>query len=251
MGRNQALAPEDLVPYSSVGKMTKTILVVDDEPKIVKVLKGYLEHAGYRVVTAADGQMALTTFRHEKPDLVVLDLLLPGIDGLDVCRTLRRESNVPVIMLTARTEEADKLIGLELGADDYVTKPFSPREMVARVRTVLRRTELQPTSSEMVRAGDITLDLGAHLATVAGEAVNLTPMEFNMLAALARAPGRALTRLQLLELSQESANEGYERTVDVHIRNLRNKIEPDPRQPRYILTVFGIGYKLQERGHAA
>jgi two-component system, OmpR family, alkaline phosphatase synthesis response regulator PhoP len=231
--------------------MAKTILVVDDEPKIVKVLKGYLEQAGFRVVTAGDGQMALTTFRHEKPDLVVLDLLLPGIDGLDVCRTLRRESNVPVIMLTARAEEADKLIGLELGADDYVTKPFSPREVVARVRTVLRRTEGQPASSELVRAGDITLDLGSHEAMVAGKPVNLTRMEFNMLAALARAPGRALTRLQLLELSQESAYEGYERTVDVHIRRLRNKIEPDPKQPRYILTVFGIGYKLQEPAHAA
>ena len=231
--------------------MAKTILVVDDEPKIVKVLKGYLEQAGFRVVTAGDGQMALTTFRHEKPDLVVLDLTLPGIDGLDVCRTLRRESNVPVIMLTARAEEADKLIGLELGADDYVTKPFSPREMVARVRAVLRRTEIQPGSQEVLRAGDITLDLGSHQATVAGKPVNLTPMEFNLLAALARTPGRALTRLQLLELSQESAYDGYERTVDVHIRNLRSKIEPDPKEPRYILTVFGIGYKLQEPGHAA
>lgn len=231
--------------------MAKTILVVDDEPKIVKVLKGYLEQASYRVVTAADGQMALTTFRHERPDLVVLDLSLPGIDGLDVCRTLRRESNVPVIMLTARTEEADKLIGLELGADDYVTKPFSPREMVARVRAILRRADIQPIGSEVVRAGDIMLDLGSHQAMVAGRPVRLTRMEFSMLAALARAPGRALTRLQLLELSQESAYEGYERTVDVHIRNLRNKIEPDPKQPRYIVTVFGIGYALQEPDHAA
>lgn len=231
--------------------MAKTILVVDDEPKIVKVLKGYLEQASYRVVTAADGQMALTTFRHERPDLVVLDLSLPGIDGLDVCRTLRRESNVPVIMLTARTEEADKLIGLELGADDYVTKPFSPREMVARVRAILRRADIQPIGSEVVRAGDIMLDLGSHQAMVAGRPVRLTRMEFSMLAALARAPGRALTRLQLLELSQESAYEGYERTVDVHIRNLRNKIEPDPKQPRYIVTVFGIGYTLQEPDHAA
>ncbi len=231
--------------------MAKTILVVDDEPKIVKVLKGYLEQASYRVVTAADGQMALTTFRHERPDLVVLDLSLPGIDGLDVCRTLRRESNVPVIMLTARTEEADKLIGLELGADDYVTKPFSPREMVARVRAILRRADIQPIGSEVVRAGDIMLDLGSHQAMVAGRPVRLTRMEFSMLAALARAPGRALTRLQLLELSQESAYEGYERTVDVHIRNLRNKIEPDRKQPRYIVTVFGIGYALQEPDHAA
>lgn len=231
--------------------MAKTILVVDDEPKIVKVLKGYLEQAGFRVVTAADGQMALTTFRHEKPDLVVLDLALPGIDGLDVCRTLRRESNVSVIMLTARAEEADKLIGLELGADDYVTKPFSPREMVARVRAVLRRTEVQPISQEVLRAGDITLDLGSHQATVAGKPVNLTPMEFNLLAALARSPGRAITRLQLLDLAQESAYDGYERAVDVHIRNLRSKIEPDPKNPQYIMTVFGIGYKLQEPGYAA
>jgi two-component system alkaline phosphatase synthesis response regulator PhoP len=230
--------------------MAKTILVVDDEPKIVTVLKGYLEQAGFRVVTAADGQMALTTFRHEKPDLVVLDLTLPLIDGLDVCRTLRRESSIPVIMLTARAEEIDKLVGLELGADDYVTKPFSPREIVARVRAVLRRSDMQPAGSELLRAGDIALDLGSHEATVSGKPVNLTPMEFNMLAALARAPNRALTRLQLLELSQESAYDGYERTVDVHIRHLRKKIELDPTLPRYIVTVFGIGYKLQEPGHA-
>jgi len=231
--------------------MAKTILVVDDERKIVTVLKGYLEQAGFRVVTAGDGQMALTTFRHARPDLVILDLMLPGIDGLDVCRTLRRESAVPVIMLTARAEEADRLIGLELGADDYVVKPFSPREVVLRVRAILRRVEGEVATSEVLQAGDITLDLAAHQATVAGQVVELTPTEFALLAVLARAPGRVFTRTQLIQQIQESPLEGFERTVDVHIRNIRSKIEPDSRNPRYILTVYGVGYKLAEAADAA
>jgi two-component system, OmpR family, alkaline phosphatase synthesis response regulator PhoP len=230
--------------------MAKTILVVDDERKIVTVLKGYLEQAGYRVLTAGDGQMALTTFRHAKPDLVILDLMLPGIDGLDVCRVLRRESSVPIIMLTARAEEADRLIGLELGADDYVVKPFSPREVVARVRAVLRRVEGEVAASELLRTGDISLDLAAHQATVAGRLVELTPMEFELLSVLTRSPGRTFTRTQLLQQIQDSPLQGFERTVDVHIRNIRAKIESDPKDPRYILTIYGVGYKLAEPTHA-
>ena len=231
--------------------MAKTVLVVDDERKIVTVLKGNLEQAGFRVLTAGDGQMALTTFRHAKPDLVVLDLMLPGIDGLDVCRTLRRESSVPIIMLTARAEEADRLIGLELGADDYVVKPFSPREVVLRVRAILRRVEGEVAASELLQAGDIALDLAAHQATVAGRPVELTPMEFELLAVLARSPGRTYARAQLLQQIQESPLEGFERTIDVHVRNLRAKIESDPKNPRYILTVYGIGYKLAGDADAA
>jgi two-component system alkaline phosphatase synthesis response regulator PhoP len=203
-----------------------------------------LEQAGFRVVTAGDGQMALTTFRHEKPDLVILDLMLPGIDGLDVCRALRRESSVPIIMLTARAEEADRLIGLELGADDYVVKPFSPREVVLRVRAILRRVEGEVATSEVLQAGGITLDLAAHEATVAGRPVDLTPTEFELLAVLMRSPGRTFARAQLLQQIQDTPLEGFDRTIDVHIRNIRAKIEPDPKSPRYILTVYGVGYKL-------
>ena len=231
--------------------MAKTILVVDDEKKIVTVLKGYLEQAGFRVVTAADGQLALTTFRHARPDLVVLDLMLPGIDGLDVCRALRRESSVPIIMLTARAEEADRLIGLELGADDYVVKPFSPREVVLRVRAVLRRVEGEVAASEVLQAGGITLDLAAHQATVAGRLMELTPMEFELLAVFVRSPGRTFTRTQLLQQIQDSPLEGFDRSIDVHVRNIRAKIEPDPKNPRYILTVYGVGYKLAEDVDAA
>ncbi len=226
--------------------MVKKILVVDDEPKIRKVVTAYLEQAGFRVVTAGDGQMALITFRHEKPDLVILDLMLPGMDGLDVCRAMRRESNVPIIMLTARAEEADRLIGLELGADDYVVKPFSPREVVARVRAVLRRVEGEVSPPEVIRVGDLLVDLARHTVEVAGRPVELTPTEFDLLATMARYPGRAFTRLQLLTYVQGDAYEGYERTVDAHIKNLRAKIEPDPKRPRYIVTVYGVGYRLEE-----
>ena len=227
----------------------KTILIVDDEPKMVRVLKGYLEQAGFRAVTAEDGQMGLTTFRHEKPDLILLDLMLPGMDGLEVCRRLRRESNVPIIMVTARVEEVDRLLGLELGADDYIVKPFSPREVVARVRAVLRRAEGMVGAVDVLRAGDLVLDIAAHQVTVAGHSVELTPTEFGILAALARVPGRALSRAQLLEQTQEAVYEGMDRTIDVHIRNLRAKIEPDPKNPHYLTTVYGIGYKLEECGN--
>jgi len=226
----------------------ETILVVDDEPKIVKTVRAYLENAGYRVATATDGQMALTVYRHENPALVVLDLGLPGMDGLDVARTLRREGNVPIIMLTARVDETDKLIGLELGADDYVTKPFSPRELVARVRAVLRRTgsEQEQPLAPIVAAG-VVIDLERRRVTVEGRAADLTPTEFDLLVVLARHPGRVFTRLELLDRVQGYAFEGYERTVDAHVKNLRQKIEPDPREPSYLLTVYGVGYKFAER----
>ncbi len=226
--------------------MPHTILVVDDEPQLVKVLRGYLEQAGFRVVTAGDGPMALTQYKHEKPDLVLLDLNLPGMDGIEVARRLRALSNVPIIMVTARVDETDRLIGLELGADDYVPKPFSAREVVARVRAVLRRAEATPVSSDIIRAADIVIDLARHTVTRGSEAINLTPTEFNLLAALAREPGRAFTRLQLLEAAQGDAFEGYERTLDAHIKNLRAKLERDPKKPEYILTVFGVGYKFAD-----
>jgi DNA-binding response OmpR family regulator len=226
--------------------MGKKILVVDDEKKLVTILKGYLEQAGFAVVTAYDGQQALTVFRHEKPALVLLDLNLPQIDGLDVCRALRKESNVPVIMVTARVEETDRLIGLELGADDYIVKPFSPREVVARVRAVLRRAEGGPARVETLSAGDLTLDLGKHAARLKDRALDLTPTEFDLLAVLMQNPGRAFTRLQLLDQVQGEAFEGYERTIDAHVKNLRQKIERDPKNPQYILTVFGVGYKFAD-----
>ncbi len=225
----------------------ETILVVDDEPKIVKTVRAYLENAGFRVVTAADGQTALTVYRHERPSLIVLDLGLPGLDGLDVARTIRRESNVPIIMLTARVDETDKLIGLELGADDYVTKPFSPRELVARVRAVLRRAgpEKEQTPLPIV-VGDVHIDLERRRVTVGGRDVDLTPTEFDLLVVMARHPGRVFTRMELLDRVQGYAFEGYERTVDAHVKNIRQKIEPDPRRPRYLLTVYGVGYKFGE-----
>jgi len=225
----------------------ETILVVDDEAKIVKTVKAYLESAGFRVATAQDGQMALTVFRHERPALVVLDLGLPAIDGLDVARTLRRESDVPIIMLTARVDEPDKLIGLELGADDYVTKPFSPRELVARVRAVLRRVGGEREQAvPPIAAGEVEIDLERRQVTVAGRMVDLTPTEFDLLVVLARNPGRVFTRLELLDRVQGYAFEGYERTVDAHVKNLRQKIETDPKQPRYLLTVYGVGYRFAE-----
>jgi DNA-binding response OmpR family regulator len=226
--------------------MAQTILVVDDEPQLVKVLRGYLEQAGFRVVTAHDGSMALTQYKHEKPDLILLDLNMPGLDGIDVARRLRATSSVPIIMVTARVEETDRLIGLELGADDYVTKPFSPREVVARVRAVLRRAEAEPTTPEIIRVADIVIDLTRHTVTCKDKPLDLTPTEFGLLVALAREPGRAFNRLQLLKAAQGDAFEGYERTIDAHIKNLRAKIEPNPKKPTYILTVFGVGYKFSE-----
>jgi len=224
----------------------KTILVVDDEPKIVDLARDYLEHAGFTVRMAANGEAALDVVRRDRPDLVVLDLGLPGLDGLDVTRRIRRDSNLPVIMLTARDDELDKLLGLELGADDYLTKPFSPRELVARVRAVLRRadTSSETPTDEVVRAGDLTLDLPRMRAELAGRSIDLTPTEFQLLAALARQPGRIFTRSQLLDAVHGVAFESYERAIDTHIKNIRRKLEPDPRRPVHVLTVYGVGYRF-------
>ena len=224
----------------------KTILVVDDEPKIVQLARDYLEHAGFGVLTATDGPTALHAARSSKPDLIVLDLGLPQLDGLDVTRSLRKDSNVPIIMLTARTEESDKLIGLELGADDYITKPFSPKELVARVRTVLRRADHTQRDEEIIRVANLTLDVPRLRLTVDDQPIELTPTEFQLLAALARQPGRIFTRAQLLDTVHGIAFESYERAIDAHIKNIRRKIEPNPREPRYILTVYGMGYKFAD-----
>jgi two-component system alkaline phosphatase synthesis response regulator PhoP len=226
--------------------MSKTILVVDDEPQIAEICSDYLTAAGFAVLTARDGPHGLAVARREKPDLVVLDLMLPGMDGLDVCRELRRETNTPIVMLTARVEETDKLVGLELGADDYLTKPFSPRELVARVRAVLRRAEGAP-AADVIRAGELTLDRGRYEAVLAGadgapRGVALTPTEFEILAALAAQPGRVFSRAQLLTAARGVAFESYERAIDSHIRNLRRKLEP--AEP--IVTVHGVGYKFVE-----
>jgi two-component system alkaline phosphatase synthesis response regulator PhoP len=222
----------------------KTILVVDDEPKIATLARDYLEHAGFAVLTAGDGPTALTTIRQRHPDLVVLDLGLPGLDGLDVTREVRRDSTVPIVMLTARDDELDKLLGLELGADDYLTKPFSPRELVARVRAVLRRADRPVDTAERIRAGEVVLDVPRMRTEVAGADVELTPTEFHLLATLAARPGRIFTRSQLLDALHGVAFETYERAIDSHIKNLRRKVEPDPRRPRYVLTVYGVGYRF-------
>jgi two-component system alkaline phosphatase synthesis response regulator PhoP len=224
--------------------MSALILVVEDEMDLSRVLRDYLERAGYQVDTAYEGPSAVSRFQHSRPDLVLLDLNLPGMDGLEVARAMRRERDVPIIMVTARVEETDRLVGLELGADDYITKPFSPREVVARVRAVLRRARGEPQQPEILRAADVEIDLLRHRALVAGEPVELTPTEFNLLAALARYPGRVFRRLELLETTQGDAYEGYERTIDAHIKNLRAKIEADPKKPRYVQTVYGIGYRF-------
>lgn len=227
----------------------KTILVVDDEPKIVQIARDYLEKAGYAVLTAGNGRSALASARSAKPDLIVLDLGLPEVDGLDVTRALRKESSVPIIMLTARGEETDKLVGLELGADDYITKPFSPKELVARVRTVLRRLDVtqENAGAEIIRVADVTLDVPRMRTTVGGRPVELTPTEFQLLATLARQPGRIFTRAQLLDGVRGVAFESYERAIDAHIKNIRRKLEPNPREPRYILMVYGVGYKFAEK----
>ncbi|MGD2159157.1 MAG: response regulator transcription factor [Anaerolineales bacterium] len=221
-----------------------TILIIEDEPELVKVLRSYLEKSGFEVLSAYRGDTGRSTWEHKKPDLVILDLNLPGMNGLDVARQIRRKSETPIIMLTARVEEADQLVGLELGADDYITKPFSPRLVVARVRAVLRRSEAGPQVPEVLRAADLEINLQAHSVLHAGQPVKLTPTEFSLLATLASQPGRAFNRLQLLEATQGAAYEGYERTIDAHIKNLRAKIETDPKKPRYIETVFGIGYRF-------
>lgn len=223
----------------------RSVLVVEDEPKIAQVARDYLERAGFAVALAADAKGALAQVRAAKPDLVLLDLGLPDQDGLDVIRAVRATSKVPIVVLTARGDESDRVVGLELGADDYVVKPFSPKELVARVRAVLRRaTDEAPR--EVIRAADVTLDIAKLRVTVADRAVDLTATEFQLLVALARSPGRVLTRSQLLDAVRGVAFESYERAIDTHIKNIRRKIEPDPRKPRYIETVYGVGYRFAE-----
>jgi DNA-binding response OmpR family regulator len=224
--------------------MPKTILVVDDEENLRKLVKAYLEQADFRVVTAKNGREALFLARQEKPDLIVLDLMMPEMDGYEFIRVHRKERETPIVLLTARVEDADKVLGLELGADDYVTKPFSPRELTARVRAVLRRAGQAPQEPELLRAGDVVLDRAARSVKAGGRGLDLTPSEFDLLATLMAAPGRAFTRLELLERVQGEAYEGYERTIDVHVKNLRAKLENDPRHPRYIETVYGVGYRF-------
>jgi DNA-binding response OmpR family regulator len=221
-----------------------TVLIVEDETELVKVLRSYLEQAGFHVLTAVRGDTGLSTWENKRPDLVLLDLNLPGVDGLDVAREIRRKSDTPIIMLTARVEEIDELVGLEIGADDYIPKPFSPRLVVARVRALLRRATAKPSAAQVLRLADLEIDLDAHTAIRSGTPLELTPTEFNLLVAMASQPGRAFSRLQLLETGQGIAYEGYERTVDAHIKNLRAKLEPDPKNPKYIETVFGVGYRF-------
>jgi DNA-binding response OmpR family regulator len=229
---------------------SKKILVVDDEPNIVKALKAYLEKAGYRVVTAADGNEALAVFQKESPDFMILDLNLPGMDGFEVCKAVRKVSDIPILMLTARVEETDRLIGLEIGADDYVIKPFSPREVVARVKVILRRSTNSPRKPEMIRVGELIIDIEQHTVKLGARSIKLTPTEFEILVVLARQPRRVFSRLQIMEQAQGDAFEGYERTIDAHIKNLRLKMEPDPKNPVYIQTVFGLGYKLEPENNA-
>lgn len=228
--------------------MAQTILVVDDDTKLRQMVRLYLEREGYRVLQAANGRDALFTARFEKPDLVLLDLMMPEMGGLDFIRHFTKESDAPIIVLTARVEESDKVVGLELGADDYVTKPFGVQELVARVRAVLRRAGQQSRQPEILRSGAISLDRAGRVATVNGVSVSLTPSEFDLLETFMLSPGRAFSRLDLLETVSGDAYEGYERTIDVHIRNLRTKIEPEPSKPRYIQTVYGMGYRFVAEG---
>ncbi|MBN2149108.1 MAG: response regulator transcription factor [Anaerolineales bacterium] len=232
--------------------MDRTILVIEDDRKTVDLIRLYLERDEYRVVEAFDGRMGLEMARRVHPDLVILDLMLPRLDGLEVCRLLRNETNTPIIMLTARATEDDKLIGLDLGADDYVTKPFSPRELMARVRAVLRRaTEQRRQKADAFTAGDLRVDFVRQKVTLQGETIHLTRREFRLLEILTNEPGRVFSRLDLLEDAFGFDYGGLERTVDVHIMNLRKKIEPDPEHPRYIQTIYGAGYCFAEASHAA
>jgi DNA-binding response OmpR family regulator len=225
--------------------MPKKIMVVDDKPELRTLLKSYLTQEGFDVAVASDGREALFVARREKPDLIILDLMMPEMSGYDFLRAYSREADTPVIILTARLEENDKVLGLELGADDYVTKPFSPRELTARVRAVLRRLEKQQTSEQpILREGEIFVDQSARITAVSGQPIDLTPSEFDLLVTMMSAPGRVFSRLELLDRLQGTAYEGYERTIDVHIRNLRTKIEIDPSSPRYIETIYGAGYRF-------
>ncbi|HEX7497518.1 MAG TPA: response regulator transcription factor [Candidatus Limnocylindrales bacterium] len=224
----------------------KTVLVVDDEPRIVELARDYLEHAGFAVITAADGPSALAAARLRKPDVIVLDLGLPGMDGLDVARALRRESDVPIVILTARDDEFDRILGLEIGADDYVIKPFSPRELVARIRAILRRVDRQNEPNDRIEVAGVSIEISRMKVEVAGRIVEVTPTEFQLLLTLARQPGRIFTRSQLLDAIHGLSFESYERAIDAHVKNLRRKLEPDPSRPRFVLTVYGVGYRFAE-----
>jgi two-component system alkaline phosphatase synthesis response regulator PhoP len=224
----------------------KRVLVVEDELKIARLVRDYLHRAGFEVLEAPDGPAGLSVARSERPDMIVLDLGLPGMDGLDVLRELRGGSAVPIIVLTARDDESDRIVGLELGADDYVTKPFSPKELVARIRAVLRRADATLGGGELVRSGSLEIDIPKRRVTVGGAEVELTATEFDLLLVLARQPGRIYTRAQLLDAVHGVSFESYERSVDAHIKNLRRKIEPDPKRPELVLTVYGVGYKFSD-----
>jgi two-component system, OmpR family, response regulator len=225
----------------------KKILVVDDEKKIVDIIRAYLEKEGYHVIPAFDGKMALSLAQNQHPDLIVLDLMLPETSGWDVCRAIRKTSDIPIIMLTARDEITDKIVGLEMGADDYITKPFDAKELVSRIRAVLRRSESTPVRKNSIRIDDLTIDNEKRQVRRSDTVIDLTPNEFDLLYVMAENPGRVFSRMQLLDKVQGDAYEGYERTIDSHIKNLRKKLETDPEHPRYIVTVHGVGYKLEER----
>jgi DNA-binding response OmpR family regulator len=228
--------------------MNKRILVVDDEKWVRELVGHYLEAAGFDVVTAADGRKALTQFDSQRPDLVILDWMLPGLDGLEVATRIRKECSVPIIMLTARTEEGDRIKGLEFGADDYVVKPFSTRELEARIRAVLRRSQGNSGKATLLESGEIRVEIDQHAVRVGGRLANLSAMEFDLLVFLMENPGRVFTRLELLEALRGTTYESFERSIDSHIKRLRQKIEPDPKNPRYVLTVFGVGYKFAKGG---
>lgn len=225
-----------------------SVLIVDDDRKLVQLLQTYFDKDGFITYTAGNGLDALQVVQDKNPHIVILDLMLPGLDGWDVCRRIRRDNDVPIIMLTARDEESDRLVGLEIGADDYVTKPFSPKEVVARAKAVLRRTHQDVIRKEKIQAGKLTIDLERHLVINGDQTIDLTPTEFKLLEAFVRNPGKVFSRLQLVEQTQGYTFDGYERTVDAHIKNLRRKLENDPKKPEYILTVYGIGYKFGSAG---
>ena len=225
----------------------KKILVVDDEKKIVEIIQAYLERDGYQVISAFDGKTGLTLALNQHPDLIILDLMLPEISGWDICRMIRKESDIPILMLTARDEVTDKIVGLEMGADDYVTKPFDPKELVSRVRAILRRAESKTGQKNIIQIADLYIDIEKRQVRRNEISVELTPNEFDILRVMAENPGRVFSRMQLLDKVQGDAYEGYERTIDSHIKNLRKKIETDPEHPRFVITVHGVGYKLEEK----
>ena len=231
-------------PWRRSQRVSEKVLLIEDEAKLSRTVSLYLEQTGYQVVAVLDGSLALPAFQRERPDLVILDLMLPHVDGWEICRQIRRTSGVPILMLTARGEETDRVVGLELGADDYVTKPFSPRELVARVRALLRRAQGHVRADTIHHAGDVSVDIGRHEAIVAGRHLDLTRYELQILAALVQTSGRVLTRGQIMDQLGEAAYAGFERVIDQHIKNLRNKLGDDARNPRYIATVYGVGYRF-------